>query len=51
MEEPHSIDDLIEAGELTPARKDIMELLEQPIPVAEGMTASEALEELRDLEW
>jgi prevent-host-death family protein len=46
-----SFEDRIRSGEITPARGDIMELLAQPIPSVEGMTASEALQEMRDLEW
>ena len=51
IRDSHSIEGLIAAGKLTPARENVMDLFEKPIPKAEGITASDALNEMRDLEW
>lgn len=51
LTEGTSIEDLIAAGELIPAQGNVMDLFGQPIPEVEGITASEALKEMRDLEW
>ena len=47
----HSVEGLIAAGELTPARENVMDLFAHPIPEARAITPSEALKEMRDLEW
>jgi prevent-host-death family protein len=51
IRDSHSIEGLITAGELIPAQGNVMDLFEQPIPEAGRVAPSEALKEMRDLEW
>ena len=51
IRDSHSIEGLIAAGKLIPARGNVMDLFAHPIPEARAITPSEALKEMRDLEW